>query len=95
MIIFHVKDIDRDKDGFVSLNEFLGDYRDADDTGDEPEWVKEETKRFTDEYDKNHDGKLDKEEVIVTNDRNDKLFFIEDSPLEILLGKEIDKQGLN
>lgn len=42
----------------------MGDYRDPDDNeADEPEWVKEETKKFKDEYDKNHDGKLDKDEV--------------------------------
>jgi len=28
--------------------------------------VKEETKRFNEEYDKNHDGKLDKEEASFT-----------------------------
>ena len=33
---------------------------------EEPEWVKEETKRFDEEYDKNHDGKLDKEEASFT-----------------------------
>lgn len=48
----------------MSLEEFLGDYRDPDDSeAEEPEWVKEETKRFNDEYDKNHDGKLDKDEA--------------------------------
>ena len=58
------QDIDRNKDGFVSLDEFLGDYRDPDDSeAEEPEWVKEETKKFHEEYDKNHDGKLDKDEV--------------------------------
>lgn len=59
-----IEDIDRDKDGFVSMKEFLGDFEDPDDKeADEPEWVKEETKRFNEEYDKNHDGKLDKDEV--------------------------------
>ena len=42
----------------------MGDYRDPDDSeADEPEWVKDETKKFKEEYDKNHDGKLDKDEV--------------------------------
>lgn len=58
------QDIDRDKDGYISLDEFLGDYRDPEDAeADEPEWVKEETKKFKEEYDKNKDGKLDKDEV--------------------------------
>ena len=61
-------DIDRNKDGLISLDEFLGDYRDPDDKeAEEPEWVKEETKRFNEEYDKNHDGKLDKDEASVTS----------------------------
>merc|ERR1711973_754550 len=57
-------DIDRDKDGNVNLQEFLGDYKDPDSKDEEdPEWVKDETKRFKEEYDKNNDGKLDKEEL--------------------------------
>lgn len=59
-----IEDIDRDKDGYISLDEFLGDYRDPENAeADEPEWVKEETKKFKEEYDKNKDGKLDKDEV--------------------------------
>lgn len=57
-------DTDNDKDGFISKKEFLGDFQDPnDEEAEEPEWVKEETQRFNEEYDKNHDGKLDKEEV--------------------------------
>lgn len=59
-----VLDTDNDKDGFISKKEFLGDFQDPnDEEAEEPEWVKEETQRFNEEYDKNHDGKLDKEEV--------------------------------
>lgn len=66
-VCFSPQDIDRNKDGLISLDEFLGDYRDPDDKeAEEPEWVKEETKRFNEEYDKNHDGKLDKEEASFT-----------------------------
>lgn len=51
----------------ISLDEFLGDYHDPDDKeAEEPEWVKEETKKFNEEYDKNHDGKLDKDEASFT-----------------------------
>ena len=64
---FFPKDIDRNKDGLISLDEFLGDYHDPDDKeAEEPEWVKEETKKFNEEYDKNHDGKLDKDEASFT-----------------------------
>lgn len=59
-----IEDIDLNKDGFVSLDEFLGDYKDADDAeADEPEWVTEERKKFKEAYDKDNDGKLNKEEV--------------------------------
>lgn len=64
LFLLNFLDIDSNKDGYVSLDEFLGDYRDPDDSeAEEPEWVKEETKKFKEEYDKNHDGKLDKDEV--------------------------------
>jgi len=63
-ILETMEDIDRDKDGNVNLQEFLGDYKDPDSKDEEdPEWVKDETKRFKEEYDKNNDGKLDKEEL--------------------------------
>lgn len=62
--LFFFSDTDNDKDGFISKKEFLGDFQDPnDEEAEEPEWVKEETQRFNEEYDKNHDGKLDKEEV--------------------------------
>ena len=42
----------------------MGDYKDPDDPEtEEPEWVKEETQKFKEEYDKDKDGKLNKEEV--------------------------------
>ena len=48
------------------MDEFLGDYKDADDAeADEPEWVTEERKKFKEAYDKDNDGKLNKEEVSV------------------------------
>ena len=46
------------------MDEFLGDYKDPEDTSsEEPEWVADERNRFNEEYDKNHDGKLSKEEM--------------------------------
>ena len=46
----------------MNLKEFLGEYT-GDESSETPEWVQEETKRFNEEYDKNKDGKLDKDEV--------------------------------
>lgn len=60
-----LEDIDKDKDGFISLEEYIGDlYPEADrEAGEEPEWVTNEKKQFTDFRDKNGDGKMDKTEV--------------------------------
>ena len=44
----------------------MGDYKDDNDAqADEPEWVTEERKKFKELYDKDNDGKLNKEEVSV------------------------------
>lgn len=49
------------------MDEFLGDYSEPEDKeAEEPEWVKEETKKFKEEYDKNHDGNLEIEEASFT-----------------------------
>lgn len=52
-----MKDYDKNADGFISLQEFLGQ-----EGADDPEWEATEKERFTD-YDKNNDGKLDREEM--------------------------------
>lgn len=60
-------DIDKNGDGFVSLEEYIGDmYRPEDhpdQKGEEPDWVKSEREMFKQYRDKNGDGKLDKEEM--------------------------------
>lgn len=57
-------DIDKDKDGFISLNEYIGDlWPEEDREGEEPEWVKTERVQFTDYRDKNKDSRMDKSEV--------------------------------
>ncbi|KAI6240121.1 Calumenin-A [Aphelenchoides fujianensis] len=61
------EDIDKDKDGFISLEEYIGDmYRPADYpelNGKEPEWVQAERDMFREHRDKDADGKLNKEEM--------------------------------
>ncbi|XP_005110307.1 calumenin isoform X1 [Aplysia californica] len=69
-----LEDIDKDGDGHISLQEYIDDIwgDDEDDEDDEegetdkdgePEWVKTEREQFTNYRDKDHDGKLNKQEI--------------------------------
>ncbi|XP_067654340.1 calumenin-B-like isoform X4 [Haliotis asinina] len=65
-IVVHetLEDIDKDKDGFISIEEYIGDmWPDKDKGEEEPEWVKSEREQFNTYRDKNKDGKMDGEEV--------------------------------
>uniref|UniRef100_A0A8C8R640 Reticulocalbin-2 n=1 Tax=Pelusios castaneus TaxID=367368 RepID=A0A8C8R640_9SAUR len=55
---------DKNGDGFVSLEEFLGDYRRDPTANDDPEWILVEKDRFVNDYDKDHDGKLNPQELL-------------------------------
>ncbi|XP_053307357.1 reticulocalbin-2 isoform X2 [Spea bombifrons] len=55
---------DRDGDGFVSLEEFLGEYTQDPDTVEDPHWVIVEKDRFVNDYDKDGDGKLNPSELL-------------------------------
>lgn len=66
MADFAIEDVlaeyDTDKDGFISLTEFIGDVRGD---GESPsQWEIEETVRFKDLYDQDKDGKLNREEQL-------------------------------
>ncbi|MCP9266328.1 Calumenin-A [Dirofilaria immitis] len=62
-----LEDIDKNKDGYVDLDEYIGDmYRPEDYpelNGKEPEWVASEREMFKEHRDKNGDGKLDQDEM--------------------------------
>ncbi|CAD7089059.1 unnamed protein product [Hermetia illucens] len=59
-----IEDIDKDNDGKVSVNEYIGDmYRSSDPEDEEPEWVKNERGVFAQYRDKDGDGYLDRDEV--------------------------------
>jgi len=61
-----IEDIDKDKDGLVSLKEYIGDMYQSDDEeeeGLEPDWVVSEKKQFEEYRDTNKDGFMDAEEV--------------------------------
>ncbi|XP_066540450.1 reticulocalbin-2 [Hoplias malabaricus] len=67
MADFAIEDVlseyDVDKDGFISLSEFIGDLRANE--GEEPsQWEIEETVRFKDLYDQDKDGKLNRDEQL-------------------------------
>ncbi|KAL3842537.1 hypothetical protein ACJMK2_020538 [Sinanodonta woodiana] len=57
-----IEDIDKDKDGYISLEEYIGDLW-PNKEGEEPEWVQTERKQFHEYRDKNKDGKMDHAEV--------------------------------
>lgn len=53
-----------DKDGKVSVEEYIGDmFRGAEDGEEEPEWVKNERETFASFRDKDHDGYMNNDEV--------------------------------
>ncbi|XP_029952866.1 reticulocalbin-2 [Salarias fasciatus] len=66
MADFAIEDVlseyDSDKDGFITLSEFIGDVRGEDDSPSQ--WEIEETVRFKELYDQDKDGKLNRDEQL-------------------------------
>lgn len=59
-----ITDLDKDNDGKISVDEYIGDmYRSADDEEEEPEWVANEREAFSNHRDLDKDGYLNEEEV--------------------------------
>ncbi|XP_031420475.1 calumenin-B isoform X2 [Clupea harengus] len=63
VVIETMEDIDKNGDGFIDLNEYIGDMYNRDGDGTEPEWVRTERQQFTEFRDKNKDGRMDREET--------------------------------
>ncbi|KAG5273977.1 hypothetical protein AALO_G00157830 [Alosa alosa] len=63
VVIETMEDIDKNGDGFIDLNEYIGDMYNQDGDATEPEWVRTERQQFTDFRDKNKDGRMDHEET--------------------------------
>lgn len=103
-----LEDIDKDGDGKINLDEYIGDmYKDEDTVGqeEEPDWVASEREQFTKYRDSDGDGLMDMEEVkawIIPPDFDHSeaeakhLVFESDSDQDSMLTKEeiLDKYDL-
>ncbi|XP_030649081.1 reticulocalbin-3 isoform X2 [Chanos chanos] len=58
-----IEDIDKNDDGKINLEEYIGDMFSPEEGEHEPDWVKTEKKHFTEFRDVNKDGFLDASEV--------------------------------
>nr|XP_015208828.1 PREDICTED: reticulocalbin-1-like [Lepisosteus oculatus] len=58
-----VEDIDKNGDGLINVNEYIGDMFTPDEGEAEPDWVQKERQQFSEFRDLNKDGSLDTSEV--------------------------------
>ncbi|XP_001607801.2 calumenin [Nasonia vitripennis] len=63
VVIETIEDIDTDKDGKISLAEYIGDMYKGEEGEEVPEWVKNEQEQFSTHRDKDGDGFMDNDEV--------------------------------
>lgn len=63
VVLETMEDIDKNKDGQISLEEYIGDMYRGSPGEEEPDWVKSEREQFGQFRDKNGDGFMDKDEV--------------------------------
>ncbi|VEN48850.1 unnamed protein product [Callosobruchus maculatus] len=63
VVLETMEDIDKDKDGKVSLKEYIGDMYHMEEGEEEPDWVKSEREQFNIYRDKDGDGFMDEKEV--------------------------------
>lgn len=63
VVVETMEDIDKDKNGFISLEEYIGDMYRGVKGEDEPDWVRNEREQFENFRDKNKDGHMDRDEV--------------------------------
>ena len=60
-----IDDLDKDGDGKISLEEYLGNmYNDNGLPREEPDWLQQERETFKETLDRNNDGYLDSQEVV-------------------------------
>nr|CAB3227492.1 calumenin-B-like [Phallusia mammillata] len=58
-----LEDIDKDGDGFIDVEEYLGDMFNEEEGGEKPVWIDSEREQFVQFRDKDKDGKMDVDEV--------------------------------
>lgn len=58
-----LEDVDKDKDGRISLSEYIADMYSDTSSDSVPDWVVKEREQFNEVRDKNKDGYLDRDEV--------------------------------
>ncbi|XP_057666172.1 calumenin [Diorhabda carinulata] len=63
IVVETLEDIDKNNDGKVSLEEYIGDMYRGEDGEEEPDWVKSEREQFNTYRDKDGDGFMDSDEV--------------------------------
>ncbi|KAM4652621.1 reticulocalbin-2 isoform 2-T2 [Discoglossus pictus] len=81
---------DKDNDGFVSLDEFIGDYSTDPGASADPHWLVVEKDRFVNDYDKDGDGRLSPKELLSWIVPNNEGVSLEEADHLI---DEIDKDG--
>lgn len=65
VVLETMEDIDKDKDGKISLKEYIGDMYRGEENDEEPDWVNNEREQFQTYRDKDGDGFMDMEEIKV------------------------------
>ncbi|XP_053546394.1 reticulocalbin-2 [Bombina bombina] len=83
-------DHDKDNDGFVSLEEYLGDYTRDPGMDVDPHWIVVEKDRFSNDYDKDGDGRLNPKELLSWIVPNNEGVSLDEANHLI---EEIDKDG--
>ncbi|XP_028823287.1 calumenin-B [Denticeps clupeoides] len=63
VVLETMEDIDKNADGFIDLEEYIGDMYNKEGDPAEPEWVQTEREQFTEFRDKNKDGRMDQQET--------------------------------
>ena len=86
--------MDKNKDGKLDIDEFLGDYKDPENPSEaEPDWVKEEKERFKNELDKNSDGVLDTAELTAWITPDTDATIVEEEVKHLIDESDDDKDG--